>query len=275
MIVRSANFFQMAAAVALFSTALPASRTLTQQVPPVLGVALRMLIAAVVLSPVLIYRRRELRELKRADVGLVAALALFGMVGMSLVMVCSVGLVSCRVFCLITSMTPLVTYFGARLILRDGAHRGKFAAVLIAVIAAALIHIAGNYIPDDCPTAGLALAGGCAMVFVGVCCDSSCTLIGRGLRNRVSPLTIAALSCAIAASALLIVATPDALAFDWSVVSPISWLAAVWWGAASLAAGSWLWYRGVHVCDGGTAATFLSTMPFISWLLAGWLPFAA
>jgi drug/metabolite transporter (DMT)-like permease len=47
-----------------------------------------------------------------------------------------------------------------------------------------------------------------------------------------------------------------------------AWLAVVWWGAGTLALGSWLWYSGVAKVEGSVAAGFMGVMPVSALVLS-------
>jgi len=40
-----------------------------------------------------------------------------------------------------------------------------------------------------------------------------------------------------------------------------AWAALVWYGAGTLALGTWLWYSGVSKAEGAVAAGFMGVMP--------------
>ncbi|MGH7200690.1 MAG: EamA family transporter, partial [Planctomycetaceae bacterium] len=201
------------------------------------------------------------------DARWIGAIAAFGLIGSSGLMLCSTRLVSCTVVCLLTTLTPAVTAAGAALFLRDRPNWQKNAWMILGALAAiGLAMTCRGCGPIAESPAALLLGGG--LVLAAICCEASYTLVAKVVTARTAPLTVAAVSTIAAAVALAPPAAVEAATFDWDGLSPLAALAAVWWGAGALALGSWLWYSGVRQVRGSTAAAAMTALPVCTLLLS-------
>ena len=255
--------------MAIWGTVLPASRLVTVEIPVLPATAMRLGIAALLFAPVLWRRRREWLRLSFRD------LAAVGLVGLSLaavsaLMLSSTSFLPCAVVCLLTTLTPAVTFGGAVLFLRDRADRRQLAWIVLAAAASVALAVLLRA-RCELPESTLLIAAGVATALAAVGCEATGTLLSKVMVRRISPLTLAALATGVAALAMLPVAYLAGDVVHWDSISPTAWLAALWWGAGGLAIGTWLWYRGVQRAPGTTAAAFLAVLPLagigVSWLL--------
>jgi drug/metabolite transporter (DMT)-like permease len=61
--------------------------------------------------------------------------------------------------------------------------------------------------------------------------------------------------------------------WQWADFAPshvpwTAWLAVLWYGAGTLAAGTWLWYSGLEKAEGAVAAGFMGVMPASALVLS-------
>jgi drug/metabolite transporter (DMT)-like permease len=114
---------------------------------------------------------------------------------------------------------------------------------------------------------------GSGLVFGAVCCEAAYTLLGKVASARVDPILVAFLAAALALPLFLPLAIWQWQDFAIGEMDRRAWLAVVWWGAGTLALGSWLWYSGVAKVEGAVAAGFMGVMPVsalvLSYLLLG------
>ncbi|HET8728773.1 MAG TPA: DMT family transporter, partial [Alphaproteobacteria bacterium] len=101
-----------------------------------------------------------------------------------------------------------------------------------------------------------------------VCCETAYTLLGKKASERFDPTLVAWLAAALAVPMFLPFALWQwedfaAATVDWKV-----WAAVVWYGAGTLALGSWLWYSGVAKVEGAVAAGFMGLMPASALVLS-------
>lgn len=257
---------RLALGMAVFGSATPVSKIVTGAFPVFVGSLLRVGIGAIVLAPFLVVRRSELTKLRRKEWLLVALIAVFGMFGFSALMLYGMKQVSGVGGAVVMSTTPAVTAAASMVLLGDKATWRKLAAIALAVAGVLLLQLGQGGGSGQTQWLGIAL------VFGAVCCEAAYTLLGKTVSARVDPVVVAALAAAISVPLFV----PFAV-WQWpdvsTDVSPGTWAAVAWWGAGTLALGSWLWYSGVAKAEGAVAAGFMGVMPasalILSYLLLG------
>jgi drug/metabolite transporter (DMT)-like permease len=168
----------------------------------------------------------------------------------------------------IMSMTPAVTALAAILLLGETASWRKLAAVGLAIAGALVLQVGQGLGQKN----GSSMLIGALLVFGAICCESAYTLLGQKVSKQVDPVLVAALG-AILSLPLFALATALIGRWDIAGASTGAWAALFWYGAGTLALGSWLWYRGIAQVSGVTAAAFMGIMPLsalaLSYLLLG------
>ncbi|MCA9915161.1 MAG: DMT family transporter, partial [Anaerolineae bacterium] len=204
-------YLQLALGMVLYGSATPISRIISQAFPVFLAPALRMGIAALILTPLAWSQRDALRDLKRRDWLVLGGIALSGMFGFSVLMLLGMKLVSGVVGSIIMSTTPAVTAVGAFLFLGDQMGWRRILAVVLAVIGVLILQVS-NAGGDS----GSNLLLGSALVFAAVCCEASFTLLGTLTSKSLSPLLITTITSLMAAILFLPLALWDLRSFDVS-----------------------------------------------------------
>ncbi|MFD0386634.1 DMT family transporter [Tistrella bauzanensis] len=114
---------------------------------------------------------------------------------------------------------------------------------------------------------------GASLIFAAVCSEAAYTLLGKRASSRIDPVLVAALAALISLPAFVLLAVWQWPGFQPEQVSTGAWLAVLWYGAGTLALGSWLWYAGVARAPGAVAAGFMGLMPasalILSYVLLG------
>lgn len=264
---------QLGLGMAVFGSATPVSKIVTQAMPVFVGSGLRVALGALVLAPFAAAHLHQLRGFTRRDWLIVALIALFGMFGFSALMLTGMKLVSGVTGAVVMSTTPAVTAAGSMLLLKDRPTWRKFAAIALAVTGVLLLQLGqgggqqGSGLEAGNP--GL----GAALVFGAVCCEAAYTLLGKVASERIDPILVAFLAAAIAVPLFVPFAIWQWRGFDIAAVEPRAWAAVAWYGAGTLALGSWLWYAGVAKAEGAVAAGFMGVMPasalVLSYVLLG------
>lgn len=279
---------QLAAGMIVFGSATPVSKIVTGAMPPFLGSLLRVLVGALVLLPFVWTRRDQLRAISRGDWMRLGFIALFGMLGFSALMLMGMALISGVAGAIVMATTPAVTAGAAMLLMGEGASWRKLAAIALAVGGVALLHVGGiggggdgggghGPVMEWLSGLGSATLVGSAMVFGAVCCEATYTLLGRKVSQDVDTVSVAFLAAALSIPLFVPLAALEWSAFDPAAVALPEWGALVWYGAGTLALGTWLWYSGVAATEGSVAAAFMGLMPVsalvLSYVLLG-EPFA-
>lgn len=258
--------------MACFGSATPVSRIVGRSFPVWLGSGLRMAVAAAVLVPVLVAVRgsahRSVRDvvvsLDRRDWSLLAGIAAIGTFGFSAFMLVGMREAPGAVGAVVMATTPAVTAIGAVLFLGDRLGRLRVAAIALALAGVVLVNLGA----DAAQGSGDRIVLGSALVFAAVVCEATYSLMGKRLSADLTPLMIATAAAVLALLLFLPVAIWDAAGFDWTEPSGGQWMAVVWWGAGTMALGSWLWFEGMARVAAGTAAAFMGVMPISALVLS-------
>lgn len=264
---------QLAAGMATFGSATPVSRIVAGVMPVFVGALLRCALGALVLSPAIIRHRDQLRRFERHDWMLVGVIALFGMVGFTVFMLYGMRMVPGAVGAIVMSTAPAVTAAASILFLRDRPTWRKLAAIALAVGGVLILHLwrGGGNDGDGAGRGGDGagnLVLGSLLVFAAVCCETVYTLVGKRASERADPVLVAGLAAALSLPLFLPLAIWQWSSFDPASVGARGWIAVAWYGAGTLALGTWLWYSGIARTEGVIAAAFMGVMPASALILS-------
>lgn len=99
------------------------------------------------------------------------------------------------------------------------------------------------------------------------------TLLAAPVLKRHPPLKLTALSVAVGAVPLVVLATPAFLATDWSSVGLAAWLGVLYSGALAIALAYIMWNRGVQRVGAARTGVYANLTPvlvaLIAWLVRG------
>lgn len=256
------TYGQLAAGMALFGSATPVSKIVTEAFPVFLASGVRAATASVVLAAVMAAQRVQITALNRREWGLLALIAAIGMVGFSVAMLYGMKLVSGVAGSIVMSTTPAVTAIASYLFLKESLGWRKSLAVALAVLGVLILNLSGGV--DGGRTALL----GIALVFAAVVAEACYTLLGKRASKTLRATTVAGLSGVLGAIMFAPPAIWQAFAFDFSGPSWGEWIAMLWWGVGTMGLGSILWYRGVSKVSGSVAAGFMGVMPVSALVLS-------
>lgn len=256
---------QLAVGMAVFGSATPVAKLVGDALPPLTGAALRVLVGALILLPFATPHLGALRGLGRRDWLVIGAIALFGMVGFSVLMLLGMSLIPGVVGSIVMSTTPAVTAVAAFVFMAAPMGWRRNLAVLLAVAGVALMHLAGA---DTLETTLAMVLLGSGLVFAAVCCETAYTLLGKAAMDKLRPLTLTFMAAALSLPLFALLAAFDLGRANWPALGWTDWLAVVWWGGGTLGLGSYLWYSGVSKVRGSTAAGFMGVMPVSALVLS-------
>lgn len=265
---RNLTYIQLAAGMILFGSATPVSKLVVGGLPPLFASMLRVAIGALVLAPIVVRRLPQLRQLSRGDWLTVLGIALFGMFGFTALMLYGMSRVSGVVGAIVMSTAPAVTAGASMLFFGDRPTVRKIAAIVLAVAGVLVLHLGGTEEKQ-----GSALLLGTVLVFGAVCCEAAYSLLGKRVSEHVDPVLVAFLAALLS----IPVFVPFSLLFEQieglGTVDPSTWIALAWYGAGTLALGTWFWYSGLRRAEGAIAAGFMGLMPcsalVLSYVLLG------
>jgi drug/metabolite transporter (DMT)-like permease len=259
---------QLALGMITFGSATPISKIVTATIPVFVGSFLRVALGALCLAPIALRHRGEIRSISRGDWIRIGVIALFGMFGFTALMLVGMKMVSGVVGAILMSTAPALTATSSMLFLGDQPTWRKLLAVVLAVAGVLILHLGSEE-----GGGGDQRLLGSALVLGAVGCEVVYSLVGKAVSERVDPILVAFLAGALALPFFV----PFALA-EWSGFAPRevdlrSWVALAWYGAGTLALGTWLWYTGIRKAEGTVAAGFMGLMPasalVLSYVLLG------
>lgn len=265
----------LAAGMALFGTATPISKLVGEAFPPILGSALRMATAAVVLLPAYVRRRRTgdipaLADVEVGDRWRLAGIAVVGTFGFTVLLLLGLQRVPGAVGALVMATAPVATAVGAVLFLDDRWDRRLAVALGLAVVGAGIANV-GRAGGSGGDVAAATAVLGAALVFGAVLCEATYSLLGKRLTADLSPLAITTIAAVGAGLLFAPVALWQAASgFEWAGPTIGDWVAVAFWGAGTMGLGSLLWFRGMARAEPTTAATFMAVMP-VSALLGSYV----
>ncbi len=264
-------FAQLTLGMIAFGSATPVSKMLTEAMPVFVASGLRIAIGVLALLPaVLLTRTTRLTQLTGRDWFHTGLIALFGMFGFTVLMLYGMQMVSGVVGAIVMSTAPAVTACGAMLLLGEKATWRKLVAIGLAVLGVLVLHLgSGDGGMENQDAAGVSLLGpGILMVFAAVCCEAVYTIVGKKVSDNIDPVVAAFLAAAISLPLFLPFAWWQWSSLQTDQVSAGAWMALVWYGAGTLALGTWLWYSGVAKSQGSVAAGFMGVMPVSALVLS-------
>jgi drug/metabolite transporter (DMT)-like permease len=176
-------------------------------------------------------------------------------------------MVSGVVGAIVMSTAPAVTAAASIVFMGDKPTWRKLFAIALAVLGVLILHVGGvesggRQIDND------HLVLGSLMIFCAVCCESVYTLLGKKISESIDPVIAAFLASVLALPLFLPFALWQWGSFSLFEVSARAWFALGWYGAGTLALGTWLWYSGVRKAEGAVAAGFMGVMPVSALVLS-------
>lgn len=246
--------------MALFGSATPLSKLVTQAFPVFIAGGLRVLLAFLALLPFI--RLRNFKNYRGRDRWLLILIGLMGTLGFTAFMLYGMKLVSGVTGSIVMSGTPAVTAVLSVIFFKDEVTWKKVLALLLAISGVLLLQWKGNAQGGTHPWLGILL------IFAAVCCEASYTLMGKALTKNYPPEEISALSALIAIIGFIPFCIWQWPQFAVHHVTFSQWLALAAYGLITMGLGSVLWYKGVSQVEGTVAASFMGVMPVSAILLS-------
>jgi drug/metabolite transporter (DMT)-like permease len=259
-------YVQLAVGMILFGSATPVSKIIVDAMPLFVGSGLRVALGALVLAPFVWTRRAAIGRMTLRDWGRTAAIALFGMFGFTVFLLYGMSLVSGVTGSVIMATTPAVTAAAAILLIGESATWRKLIAIVLSVTGVLVMHLSGG--GSDGGASGSSLLLGSIFVFAAVCCEATYTLLGRQVSRDTDPVLVAFLAAALSIPLFVPLALWQRSGFDVGSVDAGAWTAVIWYGAGTLALGTWFWYAGISKTQGSIAAAFMGLMPVSALVLS-------
>jgi drug/metabolite transporter (DMT)-like permease len=231
-----------------------------------LMLALRMGMAALVLLPLLIARRDELK-LTRKDLPQLALLALVGFVINKLLEYGGLALTTASDVALLITSESIYTAALSWLLLRERFRPLTGAALLLGFAGVYLI-IERSLIPNLPVGGGAWRVVGDLLVVLALIFEALYTVRGKALLVKHSPLLVTAAAIVGSMVFWLPLGSWEVLHSGWPTISLPGWLAIGWMAIMSTAIAYLLWFQGLAKVEGSAAASALFIQPLLGTLLA-------
>jgi len=259
-----ATIGQLLAGMALFGSSTPLSKIIGDHFAVFTASCLRMVIASLVLAPFVWFLTERYAGARRSDIGVILAIAAFGMVGFTATMLFGMRLTTGVIGSTIMSATPAVTAAAAVVFFGAAMNWRKAGALALALVGVAAINLLRS---ND--GGGDALLLGAALVSAAVCLEAGYTLLSRKLSDGITSLE-ATLAASLVAIPLFVPLALlfDTRPFDFSRADGFALGALFFWGAAAGGLAPVLWYNGVRKAPGALTAGAMAVMPLSSLALS-------
>lgn len=228
--------------------------------------ALRMIIAALVLLPLLLARRRELR-LTRSDVLQLALLALIGFVINKILEYGGLALTTASDVALLIAGESIFTAILSWLFLRERFRRVTGLALLVGFAGVYLI-IERSVLPNIPTGGGVWRMVGDLLVVLALVFEAFFTVRGKSLLVKHSPLLVTAAAIVGSTVFWIPVAGYEITVHGWPSVGWQSWLGLIWLAVMATVIAYLAWFKGLERVEGSSAATTLFIQPLLGATLA-------
>ena len=228
--------------------------------------ALRMIISAMVLLPLLIVLRKEL-NLTRRDLPQLALLATAGIVLAKTLEFGGLAFSTASDVALLITSESIFTAVLSWLLLRERFKSLTVFALLLGLVGVYLI-VERSLLPNIPPSGGALRILGDLLVILGLICEAFYTVRGKALLVKHPPLLIT--SAAIVGSAIVWVplAGGEVIYSGWHPLSLTAWLGLGWLAIMSTVVAYLAWFKGLEKVDGSAAASTLFVQPLLGTILA-------
>jgi len=228
--------------------------------------ALRMIISALVLLPMLIALRKEL-NLTRRDLPQLALLAIVGIVLAKTLEFGGLALSTASDVALLITSESIFTAVLSWLMLRERFKPLTGIALLVGLLGVYLI-VERSLVPNIPPGGGALRILGDLMVLLALIFESFYTVRGKALLVKHPPLLITAAAIVGSAVVWVPLAGGEMLYRGWHPLSLTAWLGVGWLAIMSTVVAYLAWFKGLEQVDGSAAASTLFVQPLLGTLLA-------
>ena len=228
--------------------------------------ALRMMIAAMVLLPLLIARRKDL-NLTRRDLPQLALLAVIGIVLAKTFEFWGLAFSSASDVALLITSESIFTAVLSWILLRERFKLLTVFALLVGMFGVYLI-VERSLVPNIPSGGGSLRILGDVLVIVGLVCEAFYTVRGKSLLVKHPPLLITAAAIVGSALVWIPIAGGEVLYSGWHPLSITAWLGLGWLAIMSTVVAYLAWFKGLEKIEGSAAASTLFVQPLLGTILA-------
>ncbi len=228
--------------------------------------ALRMGIAALVLLPFLIARRKQL-QLNRQSLPQLLLLALVGFVINKLLEYGGLALSTASDVALLITSESLFTAVLSWIILREHFKPLTGVALLLGFFGVYLI-VERSLLPTIPAGGGIWRSVGDLLVILALLFEAYYTVRGKSLLIKYSPLLITAASIVVSMIFWTPLAAWEIAYTGWHPIGLLAWLCIAWLALMSTVVAYLIWFQGLARVDGSSAASTLFIQPLLGTFLA-------
>lgn len=274
---RLTGYLLLFSGMAVVGTYVALTKPLAAVFPVFLLAWLRFGIAAVVMLPWTMPRRRRSwqgatqspaalsRWREPAERRLLRGLFLqsfFGNFLFSICMLTGVSLTTASAAGVILATLPAVVAMFSWVFLREHLSARVWGAVALAVSGVALLTLART------DAAGSGSVAGNLLVFACVCCEAVYVILGKRLTASLSPIRISALINLIGLALMTPLGLWQALSFDFGQVAATDWAVLGFYALAASIFSTWLWLSGLKHVPANHSGVFTIAMPMATCAVA-------
>lgn len=228
--------------------------------------ALRMLIAALILLPLLFFQRKNLR-FSRRDLPQLALLALVGFVINKILEYGGLALTTASDVALLIASESIFTAILSWILLRERFRWLTGLALLLGFFGVYLI-VERSLLPTLPAGGGVWRIVGDLLVVLALVFEAFFTVRGKALLVKHSPLLVTATAIVGSTVFWLPLASYEVIAHGWHPIGWQSWLGLLWLALISTVIAYLAWFKGLERVEGASAATTLFIQPLLGSTLA-------
>lgn len=228
--------------------------------------ALRMSIAALILIPLLIVKRKDLR-LTRRDIPQLVLLALVGFVINKMLEYGGLALTTASDVALLITSESMYTAALSWILLRERFRWWTMGALLLGFFGVYLI-VERSLLPNIPSGGGVLRIVGDLLVVLALVFEAFYTVRGKALLVKHSPLLITAAAIAGSMVFWLPIMGWELLTVGWHPLGPLAWGGVIWLALLSTVVAYLAWFQGLAKVDGSAAAATLFIQPLLGTVLA-------
>ncbi len=228
--------------------------------------ALRMILSALILLPLLIAMRKDL-NLTRGDLPQLAVLALVGFVINKILEYGGLSLTTASDVALLIASESIFTAALSWLLLRERFRLRTGIALALGLFGVYLI-VERSLVPNIPAGGGALRIIGDLMVVLALVFESFYTVRGKALLVKHSPLLITAAAIVGSTIFWIPLAGVDVVLHGWHPLGVQAWLSIGWLALMSTVVAYLAWFKGLERVDGSAAASALFIQPLLGTTLA-------
>ena len=263
----SMTYFYLSTAMFIVGSSVVVGKIITYDFPLFLASALRFLVAALLLLPMGVYKRK-LFSMPRHDWQIIATMAFCGQILFTILLLLGLRYTSGISAGTLTSTTPLFMALIAFAFLGERFSAWQFFGLLLAFSSIIFLSI---------DTFRLMLQGdgvswlGNLMILAAVASEAVFLLFAKKLDQQLSGLEITAILSLLGFVLCLPPAVIEAASFNFNVLGTSDILAILYFGAVYTDLAYICWFRGIAGASGTVASAFTAVMPLSATLLSTFL----